>query len=275
MVAKGAGERGLVDSDHDEPPVVQLTIALERARFDEIGCVVARHSQLRLSPGQGQHYAGFPEEDTVVLLEARHVFPQDCHAQDLEHGSSVCDPESELAFTCRCHQRLLVIYCVVAIVLYNWNVDELSNLTNDTQLQYTLKINKAPDMTSKDICQRLVDAGYKLTLPRKLIADWLATHSGMFSASEILERLATIDKVTVYRTLDLLCSLDIIHATASLHGEQHYEVHGKQNHHHHVVCEGCEKNQCVPCDIPNKKFSSFRRIHHNLVFTGVCTTCAL
>lgn len=130
-------------------------------------------------------------------------------------------------------------------------------------------------MKTKEILQQLMNDGHKLTLPRKLIAAWISKHKGTFSVSEIRKNLTELDKVTVYRTLELFCSLDIIHAVLSLHGEQHYEIHEKQDHHHHIVCETCEKNECTPCVVPTKRVSSFKKVHHNLVFTGVCESCSI
>lgn len=129
-------------------------------------------------------------------------------------------------------------------------------------------------MRIQELDDRLTEAGYKLTTPRKLIAGWISQHKGTFSVSEIRKKLTELDKVTVYRTLKLFCSLDLIHGVLSLHGEQHYEIHDKQQHHHHVVCEGCGKNECIPCEITTKKIPSFKQIHHNLVFRGLCNECA-
>ena len=129
-------------------------------------------------------------------------------------------------------------------------------------------------MEIQEIQNRLTQARHKLTTPRKLIAVWISQHKGTFSVSEIRKNLTELDKVTVYRTLELFCSLDLIHGVITLHGEQHFEIHEQKQHHHHIICEGCEKNECVPCEIPTKKIPSFKKIHHSLVFTGLCNSCA-
>jgi len=129
-------------------------------------------------------------------------------------------------------------------------------------------------MQPKEINAYLVNSGHKLTAPRKRIASWIAGNKGIFSASEILNTLTDLDKVSIYRTLELFCTLDIIHTVASLHGEQHFELHDKQKHHHHIVCTRCEKNECTPCDMPKKDFSSFKNVHHSILFTGLCKPCA-
>ena len=129
-------------------------------------------------------------------------------------------------------------------------------------------------MYQQQIHQSLANSGYKLTTPRKKVASWISNHKGIFSVSEMLTDLSKIDKVSIYRTLELFCTLDVIHMVTSLHGEQHYELHAKQKHHHHVVCTKCEKNECTPCEIPKKKFDSFKNVHHSMIFTGLCTPCA-
>lgn len=128
-------------------------------------------------------------------------------------------------------------------------------------------------MDTSQIHDLLSSTGHKLTAPRKHITKWLSNHEGIFSASELCAALKTLDKVSVYRTLELFCDLDIIHPVTSLHGEQHFEIHQQTKHHHHIVCTACEKNECIPCDIPKKKFTSFKNVHHSVVFTGLCNPC--
>ena len=117
-------------------------------------------------------------------------------------------------------------------------------------------------------------AGYKLTKPRREISRWLAGHTGVFSVKELRSKLPHLDTVSVYRTVELLQTLDIIHPVLTNHGEVHYEKHEK-NHHHHAVCDTCEKTTCISdCSLPKKKIKGFTRLHHTLVFTGLCTNCS-
>jgi Fe2+ or Zn2+ uptake regulation protein len=123
------------------------------------------------------------------------------------------------------------------------------------------------------LLSRLNTLSKKITVPRRAIATWIDAHEGVFSAKEILSELP-LDKVSVYRTLELFTELDLIHPVLMQHGEQHYERHDLK-HHHHVVCSSCEKSACVGCEVKEeKRFTGFTHIHHTLVFTGLCTTCA-
>jgi Fe2+ or Zn2+ uptake regulation protein len=125
------------------------------------------------------------------------------------------------------------------------------------------------------ILSAMKDAGHKMTTPRKKVAAWLEAHEGVFSAGEAAAALPTLDRVSVYRAIELLASLDIVHQVLTTHGEVHYEKH-EETHHHHAVCTKCEKTSCVNgCAVPTvKKIKGFTNIHHSLVFTGLCSSCA-
>lgn len=121
------------------------------------------------------------------------------------------------------------------------------------------------------------EAGLKKTSSRSIIYEYIAAHEGLFSATDILSAHPNLDKVSVYRTLEALESVDIIHPTVLLEGHQMYELHyGKAEHHHHIVCVTCKKDGCVPCDISDlpKKIKGFTTVHHAVHFTGVCRECA-
>lgn len=128
-------------------------------------------------------------------------------------------------------------------------------------------------MDNTSIIKTLSEGGHKLTRSRKEIAQWITQNTGLFSVSEIRKALTHLDKVSVYRTLELFSQLDVIHAVTTIHGEQHYELHGTENHHHHIVCMQCETNECIPCEVPSMQSTSFESIHHSIVFTGVCVPC--
>ncbi|MFH1286591.1 MAG: transcriptional repressor [Candidatus Magasanikbacteria bacterium] len=121
--------------------------------------------------------------------------------------------------------------------------------------------------------EKIQEANLQTTPLREDVADWVCSRKGIFSAKELRKDLSHLDKVSVYRTLELFEDLDIIHTVTSLHGEVHYEVHGKK-HHHHIVCSMCEKTACISCDVPKRDIKGFGHIHHSIIFTGLCTSCA-
>lgn len=91
----------------------------------------------------------------------------------------------------------------------------------------------------------------------------------MFQASDIISSLPDVDRVTVYRTLDTLCELDIIHPTLVRSGAQYYELHTHDSHHHHAMCEGCTNQRCIDCDITTRP-----DMHHTVFYSFTCNNCA-
>lgn len=123
------------------------------------------------------------------------------------------------------------------------------------------------------IRKRLQEANHKWTQPRAQIARFLTNHDGVFSATDILHAFRRMDKVSVYRTLDLLVSLDIIHPVTHMEGIQYYELHDTE-HHHHAICTKCKKIAHIACMIPKKIVRGFSKIHHSLFLTGLCKACS-
>lgn len=125
------------------------------------------------------------------------------------------------------------------------------------------------------IIHRIQQQGYKLTPSRRQIFDWLDTHPGLFSANHILEANNRLDKVSVYRTLELLETLDIIRRAATVDDQLLYELHNHDEHHHHIICIHCKKDACVPCVMPEQspRIKGFSDIHHDVHFSGICRDC--
>ncbi len=120
------------------------------------------------------------------------------------------------------------------------------------------------------ILSALQQHGKKITDTRRTLSTHMLT-ACTFSAHDIIDAFPNIDRVSVYRTLELFESLDIIHPTTHIKGHQHYEVH-TENHHHHSQCLGCGNAVCVDCPLTKK---SDNQAHHTLFFTThACTHCA-
>lgn len=108
----------------------------------------------------------------------------------------------------------------------------------------------------------------KITIPRATIADFILSEC-TFSAQTIIDTCTHIDRVSIYRTIELFESLDIIHPTTHIKGHQFYELHAK-DHHHHTQCLGCGEATCITCPIEK----TTQHTHHTLFFTKEhCTHC--
>jgi Fur family ferric uptake transcriptional regulator len=85
-------------------------------------------------------------------------------------------------------------------------------------------------------------AGYRLTAPRRAVADLIAAREGHFTAADIVAdaraRRLGIGRATVFRALDLLLELGVLERLDLPSGEHAY-VGCEPVHHHHVVCSRC------------------------------------
>lgn len=105
---------------------------------------------------------------------------------------------------------------------------------------------------------------------------------GPMPVSDILGNLAgrkvAIDKVTVYRKLELLLSLGVIREVLLSGEKKYYELASK--HHHHLVCLSCDRvTDWVPDESVLKKEEKrlkrrgFHVEYHSLELFGVCKRC--
>ncbi len=95
--------------------------------------------------------------------------------------------------------------------------------------------------------QPLVDAmgraGYRLTEPRRVVAELVAGRTGHFTANDLLEdaqaRDMEIGRATVFRALDLFTELDVLERIDLPTGDHAYVPCLPEHHHHHIVCDTC------------------------------------
>ncbi len=85
-------------------------------------------------------------------------------------------------------------------------------------------------------------AGYRLTEPRRAVADLIAEQTGHFTASDleglVRDRRLGISRATLFRALELLTELGVVERLDLPSGEHAY-VPCARAHHHHVVCSRC------------------------------------
>ena len=128
----------------------------------------------------------------------------------------------------------------------------------------------------------LAERGYRLTPARRLILGTLADSGGHLSADELTERVrrqADIGRMTVYRTLDLLCDMGLLRPVYQGTGAAHY-ILLEDGHHHHLVCSRCSRvvefDECALGDLPARIAGRFGFCveGHLLELYGVCGDCA-
>ncbi len=124
--------------------------------------------------------------------------------------------------------------------------------------------------------------GYRLTPQRYLVLSVIQEANGHISLDQIAERVQKINPrvslSTIYRTLELLNELDLIHEN-HLPGEPlHYEM-PQGNHHHHLVCKKCKTMIHLDDDILGDLHDRLHGQYHfhslslGLLASGYCDAC--
>lgn len=132
------------------------------------------------------------------------------------------------------------------------------------------------------IVRALDDAGYRLTAPRRALADLIVGHDGHFSASDLAsaarDRRLGVSRATLFRALELLIELGVVERLDLPSGEHAY-VECAPAHHHHVVCSRCGRTAEVDdaglsgAVREIERQSGFRIDTHRLELFGLCRHC--
>lgn len=134
----------------------------------------------------------------------------------------------------------------------------------------------------------LAARGVRLTGPRRAVLDVLADVRQPISVAEIHARLRgrEVDLGSVYRTIALLCRLDLMQIAETSRGVQRFELSERfTGHHHHLVCQRCgdvqDLNGCVlkkpvlaRLGRRVREATRFQVIGHDLRLYGLCGSCA-
>lgn len=137
-----------------------------------------------------------------------------------------------------------------------------------------------------DIKKRLRAHGSKLTPQRRAVLDVIINNSGEHMSSEeiydlVRKDLPDVGLATVYRTLQLLCRIDVLSRVNLDDNVARYELHGDgENHqHHHLVCDKCGKIEEVHVDLLEElekyveEEFGFTILNHRVKFSGYCRDC--
>lgn len=142
-------------------------------------------------------------------------------------------------------------------------------------------------MPEESILSLLKKEGVKITNTRKLLLEFLTSVSSPVSVFDILEFFSKkknpVNKTTIYRELEFLLGKEIVRSVYIDEKQMKYEL--ASDHHHHLVCQKCEKVEEISLEEMEKVFTSFEKkllkkhsfknIIHSLEFFGVCKNCAL
>ncbi len=136
----------------------------------------------------------------------------------------------------------------------------------------------------KDLTAALASKGYRLTTARQAIIKSLVASGGHCSADQLVDsvhdNMPGVGRMTVYRTLDLLCQLGLARPVYQGSGAAHF-VLMRAGHHHHLICSECgqvtEFDDCVLEQIFTDKIGDrfgFQVRGHLLELHGHCRDCS-
>ena len=130
----------------------------------------------------------------------------------------------------------------------------------------------------------LEKGGIELTAHRQHVLNVITASSQALTPKVILTKVRrshTMDKVTLYRILDLFVAKRIVRRIASLHGQMHYEVVCEDHRpiHSHFVCRECGAMECLEdlslkeLKIKIKQRGKWQDDEIDLKLEGICLEC--
>ena len=141
-------------------------------------------------------------------------------------------------------------------------------------------------MNAAQFKEKLKQKGCKLTLQRRSVLDVLIKHCNEHLSTEeiydfVKENYPEIGLATVYRTVQLFEEMGIVDRLNFDDGCSRFELSSEAtvHHHHHLICESCNKVFEVENDLLEEIEKEIERkykfkIHdHNVMFYGVCKDC--
>lgn len=132
---------------------------------------------------------------------------------------------------------------------------------------------------NSDIRAILADHGLRATSPRLAIFDALKDATAPLSVADIIKTCPTIDKVSVYRTVETFTNIGV--TTVVMHGwKQRYELAEPfRPHHHHLHCIQCGRIVEIESDKVESiiyqigKEYGFHPTNHTFEISGLCSAC--
>lgn len=127
---------------------------------------------------------------------------------------------------------------------------------------------------------RLNEAGFRAGAARQKVIELLGGESCAITALEIDRRLPNVGRASVYRTLEQLEQLELVHRV-DVGGEVvAFERNDPGGHHHHMVCVRCAR--LVPFSDPELERAiegigeraEFEITAHDVLLRGVCPRCS-
>jgi Fur family ferric uptake transcriptional regulator len=132
------------------------------------------------------------------------------------------------------------------------------------------------------VTEALAQHGYRSTAPRQTVVASVLRYDRPFTAEQLVTVVRKTDpslgRATVYRTLEILASIDVVTRILQPGGHPAYVV-GSPGHRHHLVCSGCGSTVAFTACPVDELVNTLRRdtdyaiSGHLLEVFGVCPSC--
>jgi Fe2+ or Zn2+ uptake regulation protein len=120
--------------------------------------------------------------------------------------------------------------------------------------------------------------GYRTTQPRREVVETVLQQTRPFTSEQMVQLLPDISRATIYRTLEIMASVDILTRLLQSNGHPAYVV-GEPGHRHHLICSNCgfviAFTSCPVEPVVNElgRNFDFAIQGHNLEIFGLCHNC--
>lgn len=136
---------------------------------------------------------------------------------------------------------------------------------------------------SSSIVAALENAGYRLTTPRRVLAELISARDGAaFTAADLVAEVRSsgqgIGRATIFRAIDLLERVGAVERLDRPTGEHAYVV-CVPAHHHHLICARCDRSievgdlglGAIAREVTRR--TGYRIDGHRLELFGLCPSC--
>jgi len=138
-------------------------------------------------------------------------------------------------------------------------------------------------MREEDLKQRLRDRNLRITSNRLELLASIDRYSGAIPHTKLQADLKSMDRVTLYRTINALMERGLIHRASANEQENYYalcedscQVDEHRHKHIHFKCEKCAKIYCLPLEQDlHLKTGGFKVNSFEVLASGLCEHCAV
>ncbi|MGN0238357.1 MAG: Fur family transcriptional regulator [Lepagella sp.] len=133
-----------------------------------------------------------------------------------------------------------------------------------------------------DIARLLEEAGLRTTPVRVLVLKELLSASHPMSGKELEDRLDTVDRSSISRTMVHFAEHGLVHQISDGSGSMKYEICHSSEHtyrhsdeHPHFHCRECGETICLPqVPVPDTKLpEGYIGENISYIITGLCAKC--